>query len=61
MHHNEANEAINDAKNTLAKADQIVNVTGSLMVGRLKKMNPYTLVKLKKELEQFNAKTKEWK
>lgn len=31
------------------------------MVGRLNKVNPYVLVKLKKELQNFNASTKNWK
>jgi len=61
MNYNEAISAINDAKNTLSKADMVVKETGHLMVGRLKQMSPYCLAKLKKELESFNAKTKEWK
>lgn len=57
----EAQEAINDAKNTLNKADEMVRRLDCLMIGRLKQMSPYDLAKLKKELDQFNAKTKEWK
>ncbi|WGK93772.1 MULTISPECIES: hypothetical protein [Flavobacterium] len=61
MNFTEAQQAINDAKNTLNKADEMVRQLGSLMIGRLKQMRPYDLAKLKKELDAFNAKTKEWK
>lgn len=61
MNFTEAQQAINDAKNTLNKADEMVRQLGPLMIGRLKQMSPCTLAKLKKELEGFNAKTKEWK
>ena len=48
-------------KRTLNNADEMTKDLAYLMVGRLRKVSTYTLAKLKKELEQFNAKTKEWK
>jgi len=60
MNYTDFNEAVRDAKNTLDKADEAVRQTGNLMVGRLRKINPYILAKLKKELQQFNAKTQTW-
>lgn len=61
MDYKEFNEAIAEAKRTLRKADEAVEQTGHLMIGRLRKMNPYYLAKLKKELQDFNATTKSWK
>jgi len=61
MNYQEALSAIKDAENTLNNANEIVRKTGKLMIGRLRQMSPYDLVRLKRELQQFNANTKEWK
>jgi hypothetical protein len=61
MNYNDYSEAIKDAKRTLNSADEVVRQTGCLMIGRLNKMSPFHLAKLKKELQDFNAKTGTWK
>jgi len=60
MTYDEAIEAINDAKRTLNKADELVKNLGHLMPGRLKLMSYSTLKKLKKELKNFNMHTGQW-
>ncbi len=61
MNWQESQEAIEDAKLTLRKADNMVAQLGFLMVGRLELMNSRTLSKLKKELKNFNSVTGNWK
>jgi len=60
MTYDEAIEAINDARRTLNKADELVRNLGNLMPGRLKLMNYSTLKKLKRELKNFNMHTGQW-
>ena len=54
-------KAEQDAKNTLRLADNLVSKLGSLMINRLRKVDGYTLAKLKKELDNFDSRTKSWK
>lgn len=61
MNFSEAIQAIQDAKRTISAADEVVKQLGYLLPGRLKSMSSTTLKKLKKELENYNAKTDEWK
>ena len=58
----EMRAAINEANAVIRAADNVSGQMAEMMVGRLRKVdNGYTLAKLKKELEQFNAHTRRWK
>ena len=58
----EMRAAINEANAVIRAADNVSGQMAETMVGRLRKVdNGYTLAKLKKELEQFNAHTRRWK
>lgn len=53
--------AMTQAKNTMGAADDQANVMAGILEGRLRKVSPYKLAALKKELKDFNARTGEWK
>lgn len=58
----EMRRAINEAQETIRNADVMAEGLASILVGRLRHVNnSYTLVKLKRELADFNAHTKTWK
>jgi len=61
MDFNDMVNAVNDAEQTLKRAELYSNRLAKLLVGRLKHVNYTVLCKLKKELSNFNAKTGEWK
>ena len=52
---------INRARMVLNNADSLVNEMAGLIEGKLKHVSPYTLAKIKKELQNFNAHTGRWK
>lgn len=54
-------EAVSEAKETIRAADSVVNSMAQMIVGRLKKVDIYTLGMLKKELKGFNSNTGQWK
>lgn len=49
-----------DAKIQVKAADAIADDMAGMMVGRLRRVNQYTLVNLKKELKSFNIHTGRW-
>ncbi|GAA0721608.1 hypothetical protein GCM10009105_32090 [Dokdonella soli] len=53
--------AIADARSQLSAADSHVRQMADLLCGRLKHVNHHTLIKLKRELRDFDAHKKEWK
>jgi hypothetical protein len=57
----EINERTEDARQTLKNADLLAGNIASFLIGRLKNVSPYTLAKLKKELQNFNSHTHYWK
>ena len=59
----EALETIEDAKNTMEKADLLVRKLSGLMAGRLRSadVSCYVLEKLKRELRNYNIQTQRWK
>jgi len=66
MNWKEMNEAVDSARITLRNADYAANSISKLMVGRLRNVQDNyqgheTLAALKKELQQYNARTGEWK
>ena len=52
---------ISKAKGTLENADSVATEAARIIEGRLRKVSPDVLAKLKSELRNFNAKTYEWK
>ena len=68
MNFSEFKDAVYDAEVTTRRADHISNQIAQILVGRLRsvtKGNMYSdhniLCALKKELSQYNARTREWK
>lgn len=62
MNYDEFASAVESAEHTLRFADRAAERLASLLVGRLRKIDrPWVLAALKKELQDFNAHTKEWK
>lgn len=59
----EAIEAAKDAERTLHNAEVMLRETAELLCGRLQsaRINYKTLIRLKRELKNFNANTGEWK
>lgn len=53
--------AVTEAKSTLQAADVVADKMAGLLVGRLHHVNPWTLVRLKRELAGFDAHKKDWK
>lgn len=53
--------AIAEAETTLRAADRIAHDMARLLAGRLRHVPPWVLVKLKRELQNFDAQKKEWK
>jgi hypothetical protein len=62
MKFGELHSAIKDAENTMQMADNAANKMAGLLCGRLRKVKPvFILRRLKRELQDFNACTGEWK
>jgi hypothetical protein len=61
MNWDDMNKAMGDAKAAFKRADNVANEMARLMVGRLRKCNPSTLRRLKRELRDFNMTTGEWR
>jgi len=53
--------AINQAKEVNRVCDMYTNTMVDLVRGRLRGVSPYRLASLKRELQHFNAATKQWK
>lgn len=54
-------QAINEARETMRAADSVANDLASLLRDRLRKVSPWHLVELKRQLRDFDAHTKRWK
>lgn len=65
MNYKEAKQAISDAETTIKMADIMVNDIIKILPGRLRKVSGYwpeeCLCDIKKELKNFNMKTRQWK
>ena len=53
--------AVQEANTTLNAADSVATDMAEILRGRLRKVRPYYLKQLKKELQGFNAHTQTWK
>lgn len=53
--------AVEEAKSVLRAADGAASSIAQLLEGRLRKIPSYILIRLKRELSHFNAKTGTWK
>lgn len=53
--------AMSEARQTMRAADNQANAMADMLDGRLRKVNPRYLAKLKKQLKDFNAHTGRWK
>lgn len=53
--------AVLEAETTIKAADEGANTMARLLSGRLRHVNRYRLVDLKRELREFDAHRKEWK
>lgn len=53
--------AVDRARNTIRAANHMVNQLAPLMVDRLRHVDSADLVRLKRELRDFDAHTKRWK
>ena len=54
-------EAVSQSRATLSAADSVAHSMGRLLMGRLKHVDSWTLVELKRELTKFDAHKREWK
>ena len=49
------------ARTTMQAADKVANAMAAMLEGRLRHVHYWNLVELKKELRDFNSRTREWK
>ena len=61
MNFNEMVDAVTDAERIVREADFCVNRIARLVVGRLRHVDGWTLVTLKRELRDYNIRTDTWK
>lgn len=62
MNYDEMISGVESAEQTTRLFDSMINRFAKLLVGRLRKVTAYGVLKaLKKELQEFNAATDEWK
>lgn len=54
-------QAVYEARATLNAADSVANDLAELLRDRLRKVSPYRLAALKRELQAFDAHKKQWK
>lgn len=58
----EMHEAVEEAKNTLNRADIMSEYMAKILVGRLRRVDSHWVIKaLKQELSSYNVKTGTWK
>jgi len=57
----EMRSAYVDAEQTIKAADSISVDMARMIIGRLRKVDGWTLIKLKRELKNFNMQTQRWK
>ena len=50
-----------EAKDTMRAADNVADSMAEIIEGRLRKVSPHYLKKLKREISQFNANTGRWR
>jgi hypothetical protein len=53
-------EAMKEARQRIASADVVANDIAWMLKGRLRHVSDEALIALKRELSQFNSKTKRW-
>lgn len=61
MNFDDVNRAVNEAQDHLSLADSVASRMAGMLRGRLRHVSTRMLAELKKELRDFNARTKEWK
>lgn len=66
MNYQDFKEAVDDAEQTMNRADRMAKTSARLLIGRLRRVSDGwqgedTLIALKKELSQYNATKREWK
>ena len=54
-------EAMQEAKATMCAADSFANQMAEMLQGRLRKVHPWVLQNLKRQLADFDAHRKIWK
>lgn len=57
----EIEQKITSARQTFSAADKLVNDIARFLINRLNKVDNWVLVKLKKELSNYDAKQRVWK
>jgi hypothetical protein len=61
MNYDEAKEILNEAMRTESALNNFANRFAEFCVGRLRLVSLGTLIRLKRELRDFNIHTREWK
>jgi hypothetical protein len=56
----EMSKAVNGAKIELERADDVASQMARILEGRLRKVDSWTLKKLKREIAKFNMRTSRW-
>jgi len=49
-----------EAEKTMKQADDVADSMAAMLRGRMRKVSPYVLKQLKRELSRFNARTGRW-
>jgi hypothetical protein len=57
----EMKQAINEAKEVMRAADDNANAMASILRGRLRNCSSWNLEALKREISEYNIKTRRWK
>jgi hypothetical protein len=60
MTFDELSKAVNGAKIELERADSVASQMARMLEGRLRKVDSYTLKRLKREIAKFNMRTSRW-
>lgn len=60
-HYDTMRQAMREAQHTMSAADSVAETMADMLRGRLRKVSAPTLVRLKKELDGFDAHRKVWK
>lgn len=61
MNWNEMKAAVEQAKTTIGQAECFTDDFAKMLVGRLRRVNKWTLAELKRELRNFNPQRRTWK
>lgn len=54
-------KAFEEANRTLEQADSVATTMAKILRGRLRKVDPWIVAELKRELQDFNSVKRKWK